>query len=273
MKITAKKYVLAEKNNTNSKTKIKFENNVIGENLCIIAGPCSVEEEATTLRIAEKLTKIGIKFFRAGAYKPRNSPYSFQGLREEGLKILTKVRKETGLKIVTEIINDVAFNAINEVADILQVGAKNMGNSTLLKKLGKCNKPILLKRGMAAQLDELLFAAEYILLGGNPRVILCERGIRTFNNYTRFTLDLAAVPTLQKITHLPIFVDPSHATGNRDLVAPMSKAAVAAGADGLLIEVHENPEQAWSDASQTININTLANLMKNLHALAGTTNC
>jgi len=255
---------LVRKNVLKEKTKIYFGSDIIGDKLCIIAGPCSVEDETTTLRIAEKLAKLGLRFFRAGAFKPRCSPYSFQGLCEKGLTILEKVKKETGLKIVTEVIDIGVIDIVAEVADILQVGAKNMGNTSLLKKLGCCNKPILLKRGMAAQLDELFLAAEYILLGGNSNVILCERGIRTFNNYTRFTLDIAAIPMIKDTSHLPIFVDPSHATGRRDLIIPMSKASVAAGADGLLIEVHDEPDKSLSDADQTIGIKAFVTLLREL---------
>lgn len=251
------KYTLALKKNPEHKTEIMIGDVTIGKNFLLIAGPCSVEDEETMLRIARKLVKLGIKFFRAGAFKPRSSPYSFQGLEEEGLKILGKIKEQTGLKIVTEVISCDVVEKVAEVADILQVGTRNMDNTSLLKKLGQQRKPVLLKRGIAATLDELLMAAEYILLGGNEKVILCERGIRTFDNHCRFTLDIAAIPSLQQITHLPVIVDPSHASGRRELVLPLSRAIMAVKADGLLIEVHEQPEAAYSDEEQTISIDSL----------------
>lgn len=243
------------------KTKIIIDDFIVGEDFLMIAGLCSVEDEEITLRIAEQIAQLGIKFFRAGAFKPRSSPYSFQGLENKGLEILAEVKKQTGLKIVTEVISCEVVEAVAEVADILQVGTRNMNNTSLLKKLGKQHKPVLLKRGMAATLNEFLMAAEYILSGGNEKVILCERGIRTFDNHCRFTLDIAAIPSLHLLTHLPVIVDPSHASGRRELVIPLSKAAVAVSVDGLIIEVHDCPDKAYSDRDQTIDISMLKELV------------
>jgi 3-deoxy-7-phosphoheptulonate synthase len=224
----------------------------IGEDLIFMAGPCSVEEEDTTLRIAEKVKAAGAQMFRAGAYKPRTSPWSFQGLREKGLKILSKVRKETGMAIVTEIMDCEHIPVVGEHADIFQVGMRNMKNYALLNRLGEESKPVLLKRGDSSTVDEWLAAADYIVRNGNEDVILCERGIRTFETYTRNTLDLSAIGAAKKESCLPVVADPSHGTGKRDLVGPMSRAAIAAGADGLMLEVHTHPDQAWSDGMQCI---------------------
>lgn len=218
----------------------------------VMAGPCSVESREQLLVTAHAVQKAGAKILRGGAYKPRTSPYDFQGLEEEGLKLLAEAREATGLKVITEVLSDENVSLVAEYADILQVGARNMQNFALLKKLGKCQKPVLLKRGMSSTLKEFLLSAEYILAQGNPNVILCERGIRTFETYTRNTLDLAAVPLLNELSHLPVVIDPSHATGKRSLIKPMAKAAVAAGADGLLIEVHPHPEEAFSDGPQSL---------------------
>ncbi|MBN2689028.1 MAG: 3-deoxy-7-phosphoheptulonate synthase [Gammaproteobacteria bacterium] len=258
---------LVKKKNCEDATKIKIGETVIGQDFAIIAGPCSVEDEVTTLKIAEEIAVLDIKFFRAGAFKPRNSPYSFQGYGDKALNILSKVKSVSGLKIVTEVLDNDAFDAICDVADIVQVGAKNMGNTALLKKLGGINKPVLLKRGFAAKIEEFLLAAEYILSNGNKNIILCERGIRTFDDFTRFTFDVAAIPTLKSFAHLPVFADPSHATGLRELVTPMAKAAVVAGADGLLIEAHIDPDKALSDSRQTINIDELKNINNKVKAL------
>ncbi len=222
-----------------------------GGNFQIIAGPCSIETEEQITGIAEDVKKSGAKLLRGGAFKPRTSPYAFQGLRNEGLKLLIEAKKKTGMPIVTEIMDASHIDLFDEV-DVIQVGARNMQNFELLKKLGKLNKPILLKRGLANTIEELLMSAEYIMAGGNENVILCERGIRTFETYTRNTLDLSAVPLLKELTHLPIVVDPSHATGIARLVEPMAMAAAAAGADGLMIEVHNNPEKALCDGPQSI---------------------
>lgn len=222
-----------------------------GGNFCIIAGPCSVESEEQILSVARSVKASGAQMLRGGAFKPRTSPYDFQGLRAEGLHLLLEARKETGLPIVTEIMSASHLELFSEV-DIIQVGARNMQNFELLKELGRCDKPILLKRGMSATLKELLMSAEYIMSEGNEQVILCERGIRSYDNYTRNVLDLAAVPVLQGLTHLPIVVDPSHATGVSRLVRPMACAATAAGADGLIIEVHNDPVHALCDGAQSL---------------------
>lgn len=222
-----------------------------GGNFCIIAGPCSVESEEQILSVARSVKAAGAQMLRGGAFKPRTSPYDFQGLRAEGLHLLLEARKETGLPIVTEIMSASHLDLFSDV-DIIQVGARNMQNFELLKELGRCDKPILLKRGMSATLKELLMSAEYIMSEGNEQVILCERGIRSYDNYTRNVLDLAAVPVLQGLTHLPIVVDPSHATGVSRLVRPMACAATAAGADGLIIEVHNDPVNALCDGAQSL---------------------
>jgi 3-deoxy-7-phosphoheptulonate synthase len=223
-----------------------------GKELAIIAGPCAVESREQAFAIAAAVRQAGARLFRGGAYKPRTSPYSFQGLAEEGLKILADVRTEFGLKIVTEAVDNESLDKVEEYADVIQIGARNMQNFSLLRRAGKAHKPVLLKRGLSATLDELLMAAEYILSEGNYEVILCERGVRTFADHTRNTLDLSVVPAVQRLSHLPIVVDPSHGTGRRDKVIPLSRAAVAVGADGLIIEVHHQPEQALSDGYQSI---------------------
>ena len=222
-----------------------------GGNFCMIAGPCSVESEEQITEVARRVKAAGANVLRGGAFKPRTSPYDFQGLKADGLELLLEAKKITGLPICTEIM-DAAHLPLFEEVDIIQVGARNMQNFELLKKLGKLDKPILLKRGLASTIKELLMSAEYIMAGGNERVILCERGIRTYESYTRNTLDLSAVPLLHGLTHLPVIVDPSHATGLRDLVAPMSLAAAACGTDGLMIEVHNNPSCALCDGAQSL---------------------
>jgi 3-deoxy-7-phosphoheptulonate synthase len=223
-----------------------------GPHLAMIAGPCAVETEEQCLSIAEQLKPTGVRLFRGGAYKPRTSPYSFQGLALAGLKILERVRKHYGFGIVTEAIDSESLDLVEEYADVIQIGARNMQNFSLLKRAGRAKKPVLLKRGMAATLDEFLMAAEYVLSEGNYNVMLCERGVRTFSDFSRNTLDLAVVPAVKKRSHLPIFVDPSHGTGKRHKVLPLSRAAVAVGADGLLIEVHHEPDKALSDGMQSI---------------------
>ena len=226
---------------------------VIGNNhFVVMAGPCSVESREQILMSARQVRQAGAHVLRGGAFKPRSSPYSFQGLEEEGLKLLAEAREATGLFIITEVITPTDVSLVSEYADILQVGARNMQNFSLLKEVGKARKPVLLKRGMASTLKDLLLSAEYIMSMGNYDVILCERGIRTFEDYTRNTCDLSAVPALHELSHLPVIVDPSHGTGVRSLVTPMAKAAVAAGADGLIIEVHPNPEEAFSDGAQSL---------------------
>ena len=239
-----------------------------GDEIIIMAGPCSVESRDQCLRIAERVAKAGAKIFRAGAYKPRTSPYSFQGLKEEGLKILAEVKKQHDLLIVTEAIDTETLGLVAEYTDIIQIGARNMQNYSLLKKAGQQSKPVLLKRGMSATLEELLMAAEYILNEGNRKVILCERGVRTFADHTRNTLDLSAIPFVKRTSHLPIISDPSHGTGRRDKVLPLSRASLAVGADGLLIEVHHDPANALSDGQQSITPDTFDILTKEMQAIA-----
>ena len=239
-----------------------------GQVVVVMAGPCSVESESQMLQTAQAVKAAGAKVLRGGAFKPRTSPYAFQGMAEEGLKLLDAARAATGLKIVTEVVNPADADLVAEYADILQVGARNVQNFALLKKVGEVGKPVLLKRGMATTIKEFLMAAEYILAEGNYNVILCERGIRTFETSTRFTLDLNAIPVLSKLTHLPVFVDPSHGTGQWDYVAPMAKAAIACGADGLIIEVHPNPEEAQSDGLQSLKLQKFQQLMDELRPVA-----
>lgn len=243
-------------------------NTVGGGNLAVMAGPCSVESEEQILTIAQSVKASGATFLRGGAFKPRTSPYSFQGLREEGLELLKLASKETGLPIVSEIMSTEMLDNFVEDVDVIQVGARNMQNFELLKELGRTNKPILLKRGLSATIEELLMSAEYIMAGGNENVILCERGIRTFETYTRNTLDLSAIPAIKKLSHLPVIVDPSHAAGLSWMVDPMSKAAVAAGADGLIIEVHNDPKNAKCDGPQSIKPDEFNKLMKQLNILS-----
>jgi len=223
-----------------------------GKDVAMIAGPCSIESREQAFAIAEQVAQAGAQFFRGGAYKPRTSPYAFQGLGEEALKIMAEVRERFGLRIVTEAIDHVALELVAEYADVIQIGARNMQNFSLLKAAGRKRKPVLLKRGLAATLDEFLMAAEYIMSEGNYDVVLCERGVRTFADHTRNTLDLSIVPAVQRLSHLPILVDPSHGTGKRNKVLPLARAAVAVGADGLMIEVHHQPEKALSDGMQSI---------------------
>ena len=233
----------------------------------IMAGPCAVESEEQALTIAHLVKKCGAQVFRAGAFKPRTSPYSFQGLGEEGLKILDRVRKETGLPIVTEATDHVNIEVVERYADIIQIGARNMQNYSLLRRAGHASKPILLKRSFAATIDELLMSAEYISSEGNSQVILCERGIRTFSDNTRNTLDLSAIPSIKEVSHLPIIVDPSHAAGRREYVIPLSKGAIAVGADGLLVEVHHDPSHALSDGMQSLYPEQFRELMEEIKGL------
>jgi 3-deoxy-7-phosphoheptulonate synthase len=232
-----------------------------------MAGPCAVETEEQALTIARLVKKHGARVYRGGAFKPRTSPYSFQGLGEEGLKILQKVRQETGLLIVTEATDSENLGIVEKYADIIQIGARNMHNYSLLRSAGQTSKPVLLKRGLAATIDEWLMAAEYIMSEGNRRVILCERGIRTFSDNTRNTLDLSAIPSIKAVSHLPIIVDPSHAAGRRDYVIPLSRGAIAVGADGLLVEVHHDPAHALSDGMQSLYPEQFAELMEQLGRL------
>ena len=239
-----------------------------GNNLGIMAGPCSVESEAQIIEIAKSVKKSGANFLRGGAFKPRTSPYSFQGLELEGLRLLKRAKEETGLSIVTEIMSTDYIDEFVRDVDVIQVGARNMQNFDLLKQLGKTNKPILLKRGLSSTIEEWLMSAEYIMAGGNENVILCERGIRTYEGYTRNTLDLSAIPVIKKLSHLPIIVDPSHASGYWYLVEPLAKAAIAAGADGLMIEVHNDPQHALSDGQQSVKPELFDNIMQKVKVLA-----
>src|SRR5881227_1447104 len=239
-----------------------------GDHIALVAGPCAVETEEQCLAIAERLKKSGVRLFRGGAYKPRTSPYSFQGLGEEGLKILAKVRATHGFGIVTEAIDRESLDLVEEYADVIQIGARNMQNFSLLKRAGRARKPVLLKRGMSATLDEFLMAAEYILSEGNYNVMLCERGVRTFADHTRNTLDLSVVPAVQSLSHLPIIVDPSHGTGKRDKVLPMSLAAIAAGASGLIVEVHHEPDKALSEGMQSLLPEEFADLADEMRQIA-----
>jgi 3-deoxy-7-phosphoheptulonate synthase len=242
-------------------------NKIGGSNFSVMAGPCSVESEEQIIEVAEAVKKSGANFLRGGAFKPRTSPYSFQGLELEGLNLLMKAREATGLPIVTEIMSTDYIDEFVEKVDVIQVGARNMQNFDLLKQLGKCSTPILLKRGLSATYEEWIMSAEYIMAGGNENVILCERGIRTFETYTRNTLDLSAIPVLRKLTHLPIIIDPSHAGGMWWLVESMAKAAVVAGADGLMIEVHNDPANALSDGGQSLKPQVFDDVMKKIKVL------
>lgn len=262
-------YKLVSKKNGGT-TSIQIGNLKIGqkEKITFIAGPCSIEGESSTLSIAENIKNAGAVIFRGGAFKARTSPYSFQGLKKEALDTIKKVNETYSIPVVSEITSISQIKDFVEKVDIIQVGARNMQNYELLKALGRIKKPILLKRGLSATIEELLLAAEYILVGGNKNVILCERGIRTFEKSTRNTLDLSAVPYLKSKTHLPVFVDPSHATGNRELIEPMTLAAIACGADGIMIEAHTNPQSAWSDGEQTIDIETLKTIIEKSRIVA-----
>lgn len=252
-----------------SETVVSVENNLIGTpNFIVIAGPCAVENEEQLMAIADSIKKDRAHFLRGGAFKPRSSPYSFQGLGEEGLKLLKKAKEKYELPIVTEVVDTEDIDIVCKYADILQIGSRNMQNFRLLKKVGKTNKPVLLKRGMSASIQEFLMSAEYILSEGNPNVILCERGIKTFETEYRNTLDMAAVPILKQKTHLPVIVDPSHALGNRDYVIQLAKAALVCGADGIMVEVHPKPEKALSDGKQSLMLEQFTELMEQLKKLA-----
>ena len=263
-----KPYKLASKEFKSSTTTVKIKDVVIGgKEVVVMAGPCVVENKKQIFETAQQVKAAGAKILRGGAFKPRTSPYSFQGLGEEGLKLLAQAGEETGLAVVTEVMSVNQIELVGKYTDIFQVGARNMQNFVLLQELGKTKKPILLKRGLSATIEELLLSAEYILSQGNYQVILCERGIRTFENYTRNTLDLNAIPAIKRLSHLPIIVDPSHGTGRWRLVKPMAKAAVAAGADGLIIEVHPDPKSSLSDGGQSLQLDTFAQLMKELRPI------
>ncbi len=235
-----------------------------GDEFIVMAGPCSVESEKQIMQAAEGVAAAGAKLLRGGAFKPRTSPYDFQGLETEGLKLLDKARRATGLAIITEVMSDRDVSLVAEYADVMQIGARNMQNFALLKTLGKCGRPVLLKRGMSSTIKELLMSAEYVVAHGNPNVILCERGIRTFETATRNTCDITAVGVLNELSHLPVILDPSHATGKRSLVPPLARAAVAIGADGLLVEVHPSPEKAVSDGAQSLDLPQFRKMMADL---------
>ena len=267
----SKPYKLVSRDIKEENTVITFpgtDASVGGRTLAVIAGPCAVESREQAFAIAARVRAAGAQFFRGGAYKPRTSPYSFQGMGEEGLQILSDIRERFGLRIVTEAVDHESLELVERYADIIQIGARNMQNFSLLKRAGRARKPVLLKRGMSATLEEFLMAAEYIMSEGNYQVILCERGVRTFADHTRNTLDLSLVPAVQRLSHLPILVDPSHGTGKRNKVTPLSRAAVAVGADGLMVEVHNNPDRALSDGIQSIYPDQFDELMKQIRQIA-----
>ena len=267
----SKPYKLVSRDVKEDDTVIRFagtDATIGGAKIAMIAGPCSVESREQAFAIAEQVAAAGAQFFRGGAYKPRTSPYTFQGLGEEALKILAEIREQFGLRIVTEAIDHEALELVAEYADVIQIGARNMQNFSLLKRAGKLRKPVLIKRGLSATLEEFLMAAEYVMSEGNYQVILCERGVRTFSDHARNTLDLSVVPAVQRVSHLPILVDPSHGTGRRDSVLPMARAAAAAGAHGILVEVHHQPEKALSDGPQSIYPAQFAHMMDDLEQIA-----
>jgi 3-deoxy-7-phosphoheptulonate synthase len=238
-----------------------------GDELAIIAGPCAIESHAQAFAIAESVKRSGARFFRGGAFKPRTSPYAFQGLGEEGLKILAEVREAYGLKIVSEALDEASVDLVERYADVIQIGARNMQNFSLLRRVGRSRMPVLLKRGLSAMLDEWLLAAEYIMAEGNYQVVLCERGVRTFAQHTRNTLDLAAIPAVRRISHLPVVVDPSHGTGKNHMVTPLARAGVAVGADGLIVEVHDQPDRALSDGAQALTLDQYARMVDEVRAI------
>src|SRR5258707_462421 len=251
----SKPYKLVSRDVKAENTVIKFagtQATIGGKNLAIIAGPCAIESREQAFAVAERVHRAGAQFFRGGAYKPRTSPYSFQGLAEDGLRIMAEIREQFGMKIITEAIDNESLALVEEYADVIQIGARNMQNFSLLKRVGRAKKPVMVKRGLSATLEEFFMAAEYVMSEGNYNVVLCERGVRTFADHTRNTLDLSIVPAVQRLSHLPIVVDPSHRTGKRNNVLPLSRAAVAVGADGLLVEVHNDPDHALSDGMQSI---------------------
>jgi 3-deoxy-7-phosphoheptulonate synthase len=258
-------YKFVSKEFRKGRTRIKLQGFEIGgDEFVVMAGPCSVESEKQIMQAAEGVAKAGAKMLRGGAFKPRTSPYDFQGMEEEGLKLLQKAREQTGLAIITEVMSDRDVDLIAQYADVMQVGARNMQNFMLLKALGRCRRPVLLKRGLSSTVKELLMSAEYIVAHGNSDVILCERGIRTFETVTRNTCDITAIPALNELTHLPVILDPSHATGKRSLVPALSRAGVAIGADGLIVEVHPAPEKAISDGAQSLDLAQFRKMMLDL---------
>ncbi|HTC31855.1 MAG TPA: 3-deoxy-7-phosphoheptulonate synthase [Bryobacteraceae bacterium] len=258
-------YKFVSKEYRSERTRIRVDHCEIGgDEFIVMAGPCSVESEKQIMQAAEGVARAGAKLLRGGAFKPRTSPYDFQGMEEEGLKLLAKAKRATGLSIITEVMSDRDVDLVAEYADVLQIGARNMQNFALLKTLGKCNRPVLLKRGMSSTIKELLMSAEYVVAHGNPNVILCERGIRTFETVTRNTCDIVAVAVLNELTHLPVILDPSHATGKRSLVPALARAGVAIGADGLIVEVHPAPEKAMSDGAQSLDMPQFQAMMRSL---------
>src|SRR6266568_6417720 len=267
----SKPYKLASRDVKEEDTIIRFagtDATIGGRNLAIVAGPCSIESREQAFAIAEQVAASGAQFFRGGAYKPRTSPYAFQGLGVEALKIMAEVREKFGLRIITEAIDNESLALVAEWADVIQIGARNMQNFSLLKHAGRLRKPVLLKRGLSATLDEFLMAAEYVMSEGNYQVILCERGVRTFADHTRNTLDLSLIPAVQRLSHLPIVVDPSHGTGKRNKVTPLSRAAIAVGADGLMVEVHPDPDHALSDGMQSLYPDQFDELMAQVRQIA-----
>lgn len=269
--VVSKPYKLVSRDVKEEDTVVRFpgtDGSFGGRDLGVIAGPCSIESREQAFAIAERVASAGARFFRGGAYKPRTSPYAFQGLGEEALKIMAEIRDRFGLRIVTEAIDNESLDLVAEYADCIQIGARNMQNFSLLKAAGRMRKPVLLKRGMSATLEEFLMAAEYILSEGNYQVVLCERGVRTFADHTRNTLDLSIVPAVQRVSHLPIIVDPSHGTGKRDKVLPLSRAAIAVGADGLIVEVHHEPDRALSDGMQSLFPDQFDELMSEVRQIA-----
>src|SRR6516162_285943 len=271
----SKPYKLASRDVKEEDTVIRFagtDATIGGRSLAIVAGPCSIESREQAFAIAEQLAASGAQFFRGGAYKPRTSPYAFQGLGVEALEIMAEIREKYGMRIITEAIDNETLKLVAEWADVVQIGARNMQNFSLLKHAGRLRKPVLLKRGLSATLDEFLMAAEYIMSEGNYQVILCERGVRTFADHTRNTLDLSIVPAVQRLSHLPILVDPSHGTGKRDNVLPMARAAIAVGADGVMVEVHHQPDKALSDGPQSIYPDQFARMMDEIEQIAPVVN-
>jgi 3-deoxy-7-phosphoheptulonate synthase len=267
----SKPYKLASRDVKEEDTVIRIadsEATIGGRKLAVIAGPCSIESREQAFAIAEQVAAAGVQFFRGGAYKPRTSPYAFQGLGLEALKIMAEIRASLGLRIVTEALDTESLDLAGEWADVIQIGARNMQNFSLLKRAGRLRKPILIKRGLSATLEEFLMAAEYVMSEGNYQVILCERGVRTFSDHARNTLDLSIIPAVRRVSHLPILVDPSHGTGRRDSVLPMARAAIAAGADGVMVEVHNHPEAALSDGPQSIYPTQFAAMMDDLERIA-----
>jgi 3-deoxy-7-phosphoheptulonate synthase len=267
----SKPYKLVSRDSKEDDTIIHFPGTnatIGGRDLAIIAGPCSIESREQAFAVAEKIAHSGAQFLRGGAYKPRTSPYAFQGLGEAGLEIMAEIREAFGLRIVSEALDSESLALVEQYADMIQIGARNMQNFSLLKQAGRTRKPVLIKRGMAATLEELLMAAEYVMSEGNYQVVLCERGVRTFADHTRNTLDLSIVPAVQRLSHLPILVDPSHGTGKRNKVLPLARAAVAVGADGLIVEVHHQPDKALSDGAQSIYPDQFAQMMDEVSQIA-----